>query len=535
MITLLLIVVAGFYWFFGKSPVKFSTLREPGATIFVSKLSPVMVSLLVNTETLRSLEKQGEISQIKNSLLAKTNIDFPDDIQPWLSNEVTLAVTSQDLDRDPKNGLQPGYLMVLATENRVKSREFVELLFSQRVLAGKNLEVKKYKGVKLFYDDLKIATSDKPKNSLAAAVVDKFVLFANHPQVLREAINNVQAPNLNLSSSSQYQKAISELPEDAIAVAFLNLPQVSEWQGLELAVATYNQEIISLVLNPQGFLVESTFLTNSPVAPPSMPLSPSVGALRYIPETVGFAVSGADLSNLGESNLAKLWKQATTTIYGSPQETISRWVPALWDLEQSWDLNLKEDIFSWIVGEYAIALLPNPENATVDWIFVVETSPNLGQGISKLDQIAINNGLNINSVSLNDQKLTAWTELRASQKPASVNVDTKFWGVHTTVDNYEIFTSNLTMMAKILSQQQHPLSENSHFQDSIATIPQPNQGYLYIDWQKSQDFLEHQQPLLKFVEILGKPLFENLRSLTVSSYGQKQGIFKAGLFFQLDR
>jgi len=52
-------------------------------------------------------------------LLANTGLDYRRDIQPWLG-EITLAVTTIDIDRDAQNG-QPGYLMALAT-NAARSR-----------------------------------------------------------------------------------------------------------------------------------------------------------------------------------------------------------------------------------------------------------------------------------------------------------------------------------------------------------------------------------------------------------------------------
>jgi len=59
-------------------------------------------------------------------------------------------------------------------------------------------------------------------------VGDRFVLFA-YPKVLRDAINNVQAPELNLTSSS-HQQALTRLPQNRISVTFLNLPSVAVWQ-----------------------------------------------------------------------------------------------------------------------------------------------------------------------------------------------------------------------------------------------------------------------------------------------------------------
>jgi hypothetical protein len=535
-IALIVIVIAGFYWFFPKSPVSLiAPTSQPGAAIFVSKLAPVMVSLLDNPDRLQALERQGEVSQLKTSLLANSAINYEQDIKPWLGNEITLAVTSLDLDRDPENGQQPGYLMVLATRQPEKSREFLELLFSKRVLAGGNLATEEYNGVKLLYDN-----QPPLQDLLAGAFVGNgFVLFANDPKVLREAINNVQAPDVNLSSSSEYQKTIQQLPKGALATAFLNLPIVAKWQGLELREPTYTSQIISLVLNPQGLLAETSLLSVTEIVPPSAPLAQPVGALQYIPESAGLVIAGANLSNLGDSDLAKFTRQATTTLYGAGEDITSKLVKPLADLQKRWGLNLSQDIFSWVEREYAIALLAQKEQTIANWVFVVEKSPGLSEGIAHLDAIASANGLNTSSLSLDQQKIFAWTELTPAtqqtdtkDKP-SFSIEAKVQAVHTTLGNYEIFASNLETINEILIAKEDSLIENPNFQNNIAVIPQPNQGYIYLDWTKTQKLLERQQPILKLVEIVGKPLFHNLRSLTVSSYGSDSGFLKGGIFFQI--
>ncbi|MEA5605946.1 DUF3352 domain-containing protein [Nostoc sp. UHCC 0252] len=532
----LLIAIAGFYWFFAKSPANLiASTSEPGAAIFVSKLSPAMVSLLTNPDRLQALEREEELSKLKTSLFAKSGIDYKQDVQPWLGNEITLAITTLDIDRDSENGQQPGYLLALATKQPEKSREFVELLFSKRALSGATLAVEQYKGVKLITDN-----SQPEKDLLSGAVVGEgFVLFANDPKVLKDAINNVQAPDLNLTSSPEYQKATKELPKGGLAVAFLNLPVVAKWQGLELSEQLYNSEIISLALNPKGLVAETTFLTSSEILTPSAPLSKPVGALQYVPASAGLAISGSNLSNLADSDLAKLWRQATATIYGSGEDVVSRLAKPLVDVQKRWGINLPEDIFSWIQGEYAIALLPKQDETTPHWIFVVEKSESVEPGIARLDAIASSNGLSINPLTIDQQKISAWTELTTATKKndakegASFSIETKVRGLHTNLGNYEIFTSDLETMNEILTIKDNSLIDNPNFQDSIATIPLPNQGYIYLDWTKSQNLLERQVPILKLAEVLGKPFFDNLRSLTVSSYGTDTRSLKGGVFFQL--
>ncbi|MBE9051781.1 DUF3352 domain-containing protein [Nostocales cyanobacterium LEGE 11386] len=532
----LIIAIAGFYWFFTKSPVKIASTSQPGAAIFVSKLAPIMVSLLTNPERLQSLEHEGELSKLKTSLLAKSGIDYKQDIQPWLGNEITLSVTTLDIDRDVENGQQPGYLMALATDEPEKSREFLDLLFSKRVLAGANLAVEQYEGVKLIY-----ANSQPEQDFLAGAVVDGFVLFANDPKVLRDAINNVQAPDLNLTSSPKYQKATQQLPQGVFATAFLNLPIVAKWQGLEIPEITYDSQIISLLLNPKGLLAETEFLTDSEIFPPSSPLSKPVGALQYIPDTAGLVISSSHLHNLGNSDLAKLWTQAKTAISGSGTDIISRLIQPLAEVEKSKSINLAEDIFSWVKGEYALALLPHEGQTIPDWIFVVERLEDVPAGISRLDAIASANGLSTSSLSLDQQKITAWTELAAATKQTdtkerpSFAIEAKVQGVHTTLGNYEIFAANLETLNEVITAKKNSLIDDRSFQDSIAALSQPNQGYIYLDWTKSQGLLERQLPILKLVEIVGKPFFNNLRSLTLSSYGSETGSLKGGVLFRFNQ
>jgi hypothetical protein len=359
------------------------------------------------------------------------------------------------------------------------------------------------------------------------------------PKVLRDAINNVQAPDLNLTSSPEYQKATKEQLKGKLAVAFLNLPIVAKWQGLELPEQLYNSQIISLVLNPQGLLAETSILTSSEIVPPSAPLSKPVGALQYVPASAGLAISGSNLSNLADSDLAKLWKQATATIYGSGEDIVSRLAKPLVDVQKRWGINFPEDIFSWVQGEYALALLPDKEQITPHWIFVVEKSESVEKGVARLDAIASSNGLSINPLTIDKQKISAWTELTTATKKsdvkegASFSIETKVRGLHTTLGNYEIFASDLETINEILTTKDNSIINNPNFKDSIAAIPLPNQGYVYLDWTKSQNLLERQVPILKLVEVLGKPFFNNLRSLTVSSYGTDTRSLKGGVFFKL--
>ena len=289
MMMLLLTGIAGCNGLSNKNPLNIASnnQKQPQAAVFVSKQAPVMVSMLLNPNRFEVLNGGVKLSKLKKSLLDNTGLDYKKDVQPWLGNEITLSVTTDDIDRDATNGNQPGYLTVLLTKDAEKSREFIELLFSKRVLSGTSLIVEQYKGVKLISD---VPQTGEIKKPLAATVVgDNFVLFANDAKILREAINNVQAPDLSLISLDNFRTAIKQLDNKNQAVTFLNLPVIAKWQGLNLSSPTYSNQLISLAAKSKGLLVETNLFATSPIPSPQNS-NEKIEALSYIPPASGLVI-----------------------------------------------------------------------------------------------------------------------------------------------------------------------------------------------------------------------------------------------------
>lgn len=603
---LLLVATAGFYWIFAHSPLALlkGDSSTPAASIFVPKQAPAMVSLLVNPNRLESFQQistrpgerrqaHKELIQFKQGLLADTGLDYAQDIQPWLGEELTLALTTLDIDRDRTNGSQPGYLLAVATKNPERSREFLELFWQKRAIAGADLTFEQYQGVKLIHaENLWLTQKEqKPKdngkgeelpaglasslkaNSLASAVVgNQFVLFANHPKVLRDAITNVQAQDLNLSQSSVYTKALASLTEPRIGLAFVNLPQITQWleeeaitpaketqagqDALEQVAAaipegTYETMAISLGLERLGLMAETALLTAKGQGSTLIPsLSEPVDALQYLPVTSRLAASGQDLD--------RLWTQLSTGLKGYDRLSLLINQP-LQVLEARWQLNVPQDIFSWVKGEYALGLVSDSDRANQidgkgkqrgkgnpaqlvdalakqDWVFVAERSnaSDSQDAIARLDELAKQKGYSVGSLQLGEQPVSAWTRLSTTRQNASNTLQADVRGVHTSIGRYEIFATSVGAMEAALQAVNHSLMDEKQFQRAIAPMHQPNNGYLYLDWPASRPILERQFPLLKVVELAGSPIFEHLQSLTLSSYGSQSGVQRGGVFVQLN-
>ncbi len=553
--TLLSLSGGAFYWLFTHTPLNLlqgGPITTPTGAMFVSKNSPLMISLLVNPDRVEALNQvftpptqraiaHSEFNQIKQSLLTNTDFNYGRDIQPWLGNEITLAVTNSDFDRDNQNGQKPGLLLAMATKNPVKSQDFLEVYWQKRVLAGEDIIFEPYKGVKIIYKqpDSFLDTSSKFSPDIATAIVNKFVLFANNPKVLRNAINNLQAVNWSLNNAPEYQRTLGQLEGGRVGLIYLNFNQLTNW--ITQAKPSDQEEIesplssiltLALATDKEGLLAQTALLAPSnPELPKVSLLSKPVKALQYIPPN-SFLVAAS-------SNLNQLWQAISTGL--SDNEILEKIITqTLADLKISSGIDLPEDIFSWVKGEYALALLPRVDQKQTDVIFVAEKSEDSPDVMKKLNAIAQEKGYSIGSFKLEEETLSAWTKLTTtpvnkSEKPDQTNViKAEAKALHATVDNYEIFTTSVESIADALKAAKTvSFASNTNFMKSGEILPPENHGYFYLDWEQSHSNWESQFPLLRLVELSAKPFFDHLQTISLTSIDQKDGIRRASALIKL--
>jgi hypothetical protein len=542
--VLVLLTVAGtsLAWILKQSPLPLlqgGVMAEPTAAILVSKQAPVMVSLLVNPDRLEAFgqlatlpsnrrRSHQAIKQLEQSLLANTGLNYEREIKPWIGEEVTLAVTSLDFDRDADNGIQPGYLLAVKTKDAELAREFLQLSYSQQAIAGTfDLVFEPYKGINLIYKRPQVPQSNTRLN--ASAVVGDFVLFANNPKVLREAINDAQVPDLNLKNAPAYQEALQTILEPHIGLVYANLPAFSAWiDNTSVPEAPDITQVlaVTLALKSQGLVAQTALLGVSGEENQAPLLAEPVDALNYVPANSLFAAAA--------TNLTQFWAQVETGLAAnSPLQQLLTQV--LNRLQQPLGLNLPQDIFNWVQGEYSLALVPHPDGSGADWIFVAEKVPgaHAEEAIAHLDDLAKEQGYSVGNLPVLDTPVTAWTKLKTAAENSITRLDAQVRGVHTSRDRYEIFTSSVEAMSQALAAGLPSLVQSQKFQQAISAFPTANDGYLYLDWNQSEPLLEAKFPVLRVAELAVKPLLNNLRSLTLSAQGSENGIRRATIFFNV--
>lgn len=577
--TLLLSVGAvAYFWLASQSPL--SLLQErylvsPGAAVFVPRQSPAMVSLLVNPDRLEALRvaltapshrrrARRELDQFKQSVLAERQLDYDTDIKPWLGNEITLAVTTPDLDRDARNGLQPGYLLALETTDGDRARDFLQLFWQKQAIAGTDLIFEPFAGVKLIYgrdtaDTLatlpgrasrRVTSDPEPEaatseviQTLASTVVgDRFVLFANSPKVLREAINNVQAPGLNLSSNKTYLAALDELPSRSFGVAYLNLEQLNTWlEGLgdrptvdsrsTKNLPGFDQLLAGMQLSPEGILLDTRLLAKA-----GTELLPRLPQILRATDTLNLVPADTPLLAYG-TNLQQTFPELMSGLARVPvlADLVQQPLDAL---EEKWDISFADDVFAWVEGEFALGFVPDASEAA-DWMFVADANTTTNTALERLDAIAQRQGLSIGPVTIDGNPTYTWTRLspvetsRRSRNPITT-LQADVQGVHGTVAQHEVFATSIEVMRRALQAPANSLVDQASFQAAIAPIPPANEGYLFVDWQAVRPSLEARLPLLRFAELTARPLFDHIETLTFSSLGGDRQSRRGALFIRLE-
>jgi Protein of unknown function (DUF3352) len=506
--------------------------QPPASAIFVSKDAPAAISLLANVDELANLNslaipnpKQSTARQAikkwQHQLGDRLHLDYRREIAPWLGEEITVAITDLDFDRSPRNGSQPGYLAILSSRNPEVSNQIIQAWWDRQI-AENRLKIETYQGVKL---------ADNRRDKIASAIVsDRYVLFANHPKVLRAAIDHLQTPRLSLLDNPDFQQVVAANNHHKIGIGYARLPDLKNWLGKE-AGEKYPVAGINIGVDRQGLIAD---LSLYPTNPSTTTLEPTptqpklVNTLKYLPRQSSIAIAGTDLAH---------WQQQLATILPeikSLMPTLDRTITAI---GKKLSINLTENIFSWTTGEYALAAIPNPTQTTTDWMFIAElTQPERAdEAIGYFDQLASLEGYNVGLLPWQEKQVIGWTKLVTETSSNTARLIAEVAGVHTNIgDKYTIFASSVEAMdATLKAVDQQSILDSDRYKSGANLLTATETGYLYGDWQTIKLLLPkrlQEQPLVK---LASDGIFAGLPNISLSRYVEA-GIQRITLLFQVE-
>ncbi|MFZ4665965.1 MAG: DUF3352 domain-containing protein [Prochlorotrichaceae cyanobacterium] len=531
---------------------KITSDQNPTSTLFISHQAPAVLTLQINPDRLEppaflaTLLGKPQIHQglaeLKKGVLDSLNLKYDVDLRPWLGSEISLALTSLDFDRNPNNGLRPGYLLALAVRDPIGVREFLQRFWQTRAVGGQPLTYERFKGATLIYDrplenrssENSFSGQSSPSTPIASALVGQyFLLFANDPQVLREALTIAQVPDLSLAFNDAYNRALQELPDPRLGLGTLNLSTL--WAGLQqqpltrkvahrVTVPTQAELLLSLSPTRYGLNAKIALATQREGTAPLFATLPSAALpiLNLLPPDTLLMATGQEL--------AQLWAEGE----GLAQQV--SWVEAALQpfktrLSATNDqgISLLQLFLQGFQGSYVVGLVPEQleendrlDDAQRDWIIAIDRSAfGAVETLGALDQLANDRGYEVSELPFREHTVTTWTRLEATENSTNrnqVTVKARLGGLHTQIDRYEVFTPSLNTLGAVLAAWDgESLLDTDSFQTLIAPLATGGYNYLYLNWPQSREWLEQRLPSLKLVEFAGYALFHALDTIVLSS------------------
>lgn len=544
------LVIAGVGVFFvlqAKSPLTLLNQSDrpiAAATVFIPARSPFSLSLLTRPERLIALQQAvaspverqpflDEVDQIKQTLKTTTGLDYDQDIQPWMGEEITFAVTVSDLDGDSQNGEQPGYLLAIeiAPERQQQAQEFLQLLWQRRSLAGQVPVSEQTSGVRILF--AQGAANQSNLMAATALVGDQFVLFANDAQVLRQSIRSAQTAQ-NLAQNAAYRQSVSQLPEPRVGLAYFDVRALSrqstdglgdgmgDGMGDGTSSARHAYTAMGLGVTPAGLvatareadaLAEDSGGSEDVIASQSPTALTGESVLAYLPANLEIAVASRDLSQLRDAVMAS----------GLPTKV----VPEFFTMGQPSADELSEShLWDWVQGSAALGGVKSRRGER-DWILAVEREPG---GIARLDEAATAAGYSAVPVAIGEREATAWTRFKTgSQRGAKASgLQTELLGLHVQQDEHEIFASSVAAMNLALeasASESRSLLGTARFGGAIAPLPSLTDGYIYLDWPAIAPSLTRLYPALNLIEVAARPFFNHLDTVAATRSNRVTSVF----------
>lgn len=550
--VLALLLWGGPVWALEAEPELAPPLPEPAlgpeSAHFIPDTTALMVSLTGNSPLKMagngSVGASSQLTDLPAALLASGGIDYQKDIRPWVSDEITFALTNLDKE-------QPGYLLAVKTRNNRDADAFLERIWQQQATDGQTINFERYAGVDLISADVlpNLATSAslpgllKPVRYLTTAKLDdRFVLIANQRQVLEQAVDTSKKQGTQLAKRAEYKTAIATLTQkQQSGIAYLDLEKLIPAISGQATTTppTYRSLGIAFGESRQGLLAETALIASGDRDLPAIKTTPQepMAALSYFPGNSPFVVSG--------SNLGTLWSQINQDLQGYPN--LKSWVnQSLGTWGKTRGLNLTSKIFPWVDGDYAWALLPDSlspvlsaqANTEADWLFAYEqtNSDKSTQLSNHLNELATEQDLGTSPFELAGRKVYAWTRLVSqeidSTRGSNLTFKTEVTGAYANIDNQKVLASSPEALGLALDAGSYALINQRSFQDAIAPFDQPNQGFLYLDWPVMKPILKKNLPVISKLESNAQTLLSKLRSVSVSSYGETPEVQHSQWYFR---
>lgn len=474
--------------------------------------------IATDEQTWKKLEKFGNptaqkairqgLEDLQKKLSSETRVNFDQDIKPWVGNIMIAGLPGAPTKPTKDAEKQPNMLIVVGIKDKVGAANFANKLKSDSKLKSTETD---YKGIKItdFADS---------NGSTYTAVLKDYIVIAPEQKTIEQAIDTLKGePSLAakpdaaslFKQSGEVQNPVLRIYMPDYATAMQQL-LASNPEAAVLPPSTLEQMkrvksiVATLGIDDNGLRLKAQ--TSFDPQAKAWKFKPTSGSIvSQFPADTFALISGAGANQYW----TQLAEQANST--SEAQMTVGM----MRQYTKMVGLDLDQDVFGWMDGDFALGMVPASEGMMaqvgfgIGMVFDTSNRSTAEATFKKLDALVQQNAVKVGQRKLGGKTVTEW------QVPGQGT----FLG-HGWVDQDTVFVAiGQPVVESLANKPAQTLDSSEAFKSVTGSLAkQNNLGYFYLDMDKMMALMNQVNPASQqTMTPEAKAVIESIRGIGVTS------------------
>ncbi|MEY2979707.1 MAG: DUF3352 domain-containing protein [Prochlorotrichaceae cyanobacterium] len=472
----------GAYWYFKifRGPATQSRLLGAAALVPDQALMATFVSTdpsqweavdRMGSPVARDLLK-ARVADLQSEILQGTELSYETDLQPWVDGVMVSVLPPTEVSPDPTE--ETNVLMIMGIKDKLRALDFANKMRSQ---SGVTIETLDYQGIE-------VSKLTQGGDDSYSAVLGDYVVFSPQQRSVEWAIDTAKGGS-SLRDQPGTDKALQSSLNLDNSVMQLYIPDYGGFvnqilaqnegaapisPGLQGQLSALDNVVAGLSLEDNGLRLRALVTLDE---------QPTLFSYRTAPGQVLNFLPGETLALLSGQDPQSLWQNLVAESQNNPQvgvvvEGVQRQLAQL-------NLDLEQDVLSWMTGEFVVAALANPPDQGilgslgVAGAIVLDSSnpTQTNETLGKLDTLVAGN-LTVEKTEVEGKALTYW------RLPQGIFNNQTFLGYGWLTPQTLFVALGDAAIESLVEPATPRLVDAPDFQTVTDTLPKNNGGYFYF-------------------------------------------------------
>jgi hypothetical protein len=409
------------------------------------------------------------LTDFNQQMLNESKIDYDKDIKPWLGSLMFAILPANT----PEAGNGSNVLFVVGTKDKISLFNFANKLNKSKEQFAET----EYKGVKI------LESTGKSEKTFVAVLGDHLVISQGKKSV--ESAIDTYKGKPSFATQVGVKTMLAKGVDVANPVAQFYVPNyaglIQELVANNPAVGPLPPETLNQVKLVRS-LVAGVGIDNSGIRMKAVAkIDPALNLVEYKP-TPGKVIAQFPLDTVAlvsGQGIKQGWSAFVTQTKSNPfvQQQVDQMRE---QMKMNLNLDLDEDVFGWMDGEFALGAVSANEGVLAQFGFggalVLKTSDRqtANNTLAKINELARTNAINITQRNIQGKTVTEWSS------PGQ-----QAWLGYGWLDKESLFIATGGSIVDAIASNSQSLEKSDSFQVITSSLPKQNAGYLYLDMDKT--------------------------------------------------